>query len=220
MKTLYFILALFVSTLVAGQNPYARPNNEFRKLFDPIPVDKRQEQKFFNYAIKLFEQDTLRKAGQIFDRFYWLDTSSSLGTQALLYRKKIEQKIILQTQDNLNNSWNSTWSGKGWGINDSSEASQNKRLQLDGNTIKFYLNDSLARQTNYVLTQRFDWVNGFLINHVRYCDTNEEWYFNLAPFGRFTSDVLSIEKKSNQSHGYGEAYILANKTKANNNFMQ
>jgi hypothetical protein len=98
-----------------GQSPYARLNNEFRKLFDPIPIDKGQEQHFFDYAVKLFQQDSLRKAAQIFDRVYWLDTSSNLATEALWYRKEIEQKVILQTQANLNNSWNWRWTGTGWG---------------------------------------------------------------------------------------------------------
>ncbi len=98
MKTLIFIFALFVSTLVVGQNPYARLNNKFRHLFDRIPIDKGQEQEFFSYAIKLYQQDSLKKAGQIFDRVFWLDTSSYLATQSLLYGKEIEQKVIQQTE--------------------------------------------------------------------------------------------------------------------------
>lgn len=221
MKTLYLILTLFISNLAEGQSPYARLNNEFRKLFDDIPIDKGREQQFFDYAIKLFQQDSLRKAGQIFDRVYWLDTVSSLATQSLWYRKKIEEKVILQTQVNLNNTWNWTWSGTGWGASDSSVENKRKRIELDGSTIKFYFNDSLTRQTNYVLTQRFNWINGILNNLVQYKDNGEEWYFGLLSFfGSFTSDALWIQRKSNIIDGGGEAYRIDKKTTANNSFMQ
>jgi hypothetical protein len=220
MKTLHLILAIFISTLVVGQSPYVRLNNEFRKYFDPIPIDKGQEQQFFDYAVKLFQQDSLRKAGQIFDRVYWLDTSSHLATQSLWYRKKIEQSAIVQTLNNLNNSWNWRWSGTGWGASDTVSKFKTKRIELDGSTIKFYLNDSLTRQTDYVLTQRFNWISGFLSSLVQYKDNGEEWYFSLSYFGSFTSDGLWIERKSNRTHPYGEAYRIDKKTTANNSFMQ
>jgi hypothetical protein len=210
MKLLIFIVALFSSTLVAAQNPYARLNNEFRSLFDPVPIDKGEEQEFFNYGIKLFEQDSLKKSGQIFDRIYWLDTSAYLAKQSLLYRKKIEKKIIQQTQHNLNSIWNWSWSGTNWGPNDSpAETNKTKHIQLDGAIIKFYRNDTLVRQTKYVLTQNFNWVNGFLSNHLQYVDNNEQWYFNLTTIASFTSDRLWIEQKSNYVCGnYGECYLF------------
>ena len=220
MKTLFFLLALFIVNLALGQSPYARLNNEFRKLVDPIAIDKGQEQYFFDFAVKLFKQDSFRKAGQIFDRLYWLDTSANLATQSLWYREQIEKSVILQTQNNLNNSWNWRWSGTGWGASDSSIENKRKRIELDGKTIRFYFNDSLTRQTNYILTQRFDWINGFLSNRVQYKDNNEEWIFNLSLFGSFTSDALWIERKSTVTDGGGEAYRLDKKITANNNFMQ
>lgn len=220
MKTLYFILALFFTHLTSGQSPYARLNNEYRKLFDPIPVDKGQEQQFFDYAVRLFEQDSLRKAGQIFDRVYWLDTNSVLAKQSLKYRNQIEQKAILQTQLNLNNTWNWKWSGTGWGPSDTASTFKRKRMELDGATIRFYFNDSLTRQTKYVLTQRFDWVWGVLNNLVHYKDNDEEWYFSLSPLGSFTSGGLWIERKSNIIDGGGEAYNIDEKTTTNEGFMQ
>jgi hypothetical protein len=220
MRTLYFILAILIYNTAVGQSPYARLNNEFRKLFDDIPFDKGQEQQFFDYAMKLFEQDSLRKAGQIFDRVYWLDTASSLATKSLQYRKKIEEKVILQTQANLNNTWNWTWSGTGWGATDTVSKFKRKRIELDGSTIRFYFNDSLTRQTNYVLTQGFDWINGIVNNLVQYKDNGEEWYFSLSPFRSFTSDALWIQKKSNMIDSGGEVYMIDKKATANNSFIQ
>ena len=236
MKTLCFILALFTSSFIAGQSPYARLDKEFRRLvdemaiekereqqyrhlFDDIPIEKGQEQQFFDYAVKLFQQDDIRKAGPLFDRVYWLDTSSTLATQSLWYRKRIEQTVIVQTQANLNNTWNWKWSGTGWGASDTASRFKRKKIELDGNTIRFYFNDSLIRQTNYILTQRFDWINGFLSNLVQYKDNDEEWHFNLSSFGSFTSDGLWIERKSNIIDGGGEAYGL-DKTTVGKSFMK
>jgi hypothetical protein len=54
-----------------------------------------------------------------------------------------------------------------------------------------------------------------LSNLVQYKDNSEEWYFNLSPFGSFTSDVLSIARKSNIIDGGSEAYRIDKKTTAN-----
>ena len=212
MKTLILIAALLFSTVAVGQNPYARLNDEFGSLFDPMPIDKGQEQQFFDYAVRLYRQDSLRKAGQIFDRVYWLDTASLTGKQSLLLRKQIEQKVMKQTQDNLNNVWIWNWSGTNWGPSDfPAKFNKTKRIELDGKTIKFYRNDTLVRQSKYVLTQTFMWVGGFLTNHIKYEDTKEEWYFNLTSMFNFTSDRLWIEEKSKYVCGnYGECYLLDN----------
>jgi hypothetical protein len=111
MKTIIFISALFFSILVVGQSPYARLNKDYRSLFDPIPIDKGQEKQFFEYAMALYNQDSLKKAGQIFDRIYWLDTTSLLGKQSLLFRKQIEEKVMKQARHNLNSVWTWNWSG-------------------------------------------------------------------------------------------------------------
>lgn len=127
-----------------------------------------------------------------------------------MYRKKIEQKIIQETQDNLNNIWNWNWSGTNWGASDfPSKTNMTKHIQLDGKVITFYRNDTLIRQTKYVLTQNFDWINGFLTNHLQYVDNHEEWYFNLTSMTHFTSERIWIEQKSNFECGnYGECYLL------------
>jgi hypothetical protein len=210
MKTLIFISALFFSTHVIGQSPYARLTGEFRSLFDPIPIDKGQEKQFFDYAMALYQCDSLKKAGQLFDRVYWLDTTSSLGKQSLLFRSQIEEKAKKQARENLNSVWTWDWSGTNWGATDSpSKSKKIKRIELDGTTIKFYHNDILVRQTEYTLTQTFTWIGGYLTNHIKYGDNKEEWYFHLTSMYDFTSDRLWIEQKSKYLCGnYGESYLL------------
>ena len=211
MRILVSILVLFISNITLGQNPYARIDGQLRQLIDPFIIEKGREQRFFDYDIKLYQQDSLRKAGQIFDRVYWLDTTSRLATKSLQYRKKIEEKIIIQTRANLKNVWHWKWTGTGWGPTDTASDVKRKRIELTDSTIKFYLNDSSTRQTNYVLTQRFDWINGFMSNLIQYKDNGEEWHFGLSAFGNFTSDYLWIERKSNIIDGPGEAYTIEKK---------
>src|SRR5262245_36929360 len=119
MKPLLLIAAFFFSITAIGQNPYARLQGELRTMFDPIPIDKGQETEFFNYAITLYNEDSLKKAGQIFDRIYWLDPASKLGKLSLDYRTKIEEIVIKKTNENLNSVWNWNWSGSNWGPTDS-----------------------------------------------------------------------------------------------------
>jgi hypothetical protein len=213
MKNFVVISVLFFSISAAGQNPYSRINQleeDFRILFDPIPIKQGQETYFFHYGLTLLKQDSLKKAGQIFDRIYWLDTTSISGKQALAYRKIIEKKVIKETKNNLNNIWVWNWSGTNWGETDSpSKSGTTKWIELNGKTITFYQNNNLIRQTRYTLTQTFDWVSGFLTNHIQYKDSKEEWYFTLTSMNDFYADRLWIEQKSTFVCGnYGECYLL------------
>jgi hypothetical protein len=213
MKTTLFLSALLFSVIAGAQNPYQSLNNEFRHLFDPIPIDKGQEQQFYEYAIKLFQQDSLQKAGQIFDRVYWLDSSSLLAKQALVYRSKIEQVVIEKIKANLTGIWNWDWTGTAWGVTDSPERSKViKRMELDDSTIRFYRNDTLMRVTKYSLVQSFRWVNGYVEKLVQYQDTKEEWAYNLVSMDSFTSNYLWLVKvtKVGGSHPLGESYSLEN----------
>ena len=199
-----------MSSVAAAQNPYARLNDAFRSLFDPIPIDNGQAQQFFDYAVQLYQRDSLKKAGQLFDRVYWLDTASFTGRQSLLLRKQIEEKVIRQTRENLNSGWIWNWSGTNWGADDTPAKSKTtRRIELDGSTIMFYRNDSLVRQSTHTLTQTFTWVDGFLANEIKFEDTKEAWYFTLTGLDSFTADRLWVEKKSKFVCGnYGECYLL------------
>jgi hypothetical protein len=184
MKTTLFISALLLSLIASAQNP-----------------------------IQLLKQDSLKKAAQIFDRIYWMDTSSLIGTESLSHRTTIEQKIIERTKANFIGSWTWNWTGTGWGATDSPKMSGlKKRMELDCSTIKFYRNDSLIRETTYSLVQSFDWVYGYLGNLFQYQDTKEEWVFKLISIDNFTSNSLWIFKitKPWTSHPVGESYSLEN----------
>ncbi len=210
MKTLLIIVFFFFSNFLFGQSPYTSLTGEFRTLFDNIPIDKGQEEKYFKYAVELFNADSLRKAGQIFDRVYWLDTTSTLAKKSINYRNLIEQKVVYQTKKNLMSSWDWGWSGTNWGATETKENSKKtKKIEISKREIHFYINDTLVRTTEYKLSQRFNWVNGFLTNLVVYSDTNEEWYYNLMSFDSFISDNLRIEQKTDYVCGnYGETYGL------------
>ena len=211
MRTRLFISAFLISNFTFGQSPYARLNNEFRSLFDNIPIDKGQEEKYFTYAKDLFNKDSLKKAVKIFDRLYWLDTSTTISKKSLNFRNSIEQKVISQTRENLLNSWNWGWSGTNWGATETqANTNKTKRLVILKNTIEFYINDTLVRTTKYDLTQSFNWVGGYLTNLIIYDDTKEQWYYNLMGWDTFTSDNLRIEQKTNYVCGnYGETYGLS-----------
>jgi hypothetical protein len=212
MKTPLLISALLFSIIAASQNPYAwLKNDKHRHMFDEIPIDKGQEQQFYTYAIQLLAKDSLIKAGQIFDRVYWLDTSSLLGKESLSYRKKVEQKVIEQAKAKFIGVWSWNWTGTSWGATDSPEMSGvNKRMELDCSTIKFYRNDSLIRETTYSLMQSFRWFYGSLSNLIQYQDTKEEWAFNFISMDSFTSNRLWIYKmeKIVSSHPVGQSYYL------------
>jgi hypothetical protein len=210
---LCLLISFLFSCFINAQNPYSSLNDDYREIFDDIPIDKGQEKEFFDYAVKLYQLDSLKKAGQIFDRLFWLDTTSETGRQSLSFRKKIEEKIIQQTQANLHNSLRWTWSGSNWGQTDWPEKSNTtKRIELDGKTIRFYQNDTLVRKTGYLLVQSFNWVFGFLNNQIQYLDNNEVWFFNLGSLEGFTSESIWIERKSDYVCGnYGESYLLNQK---------
>ena len=138
MRTLFFIALFLNSNLSFGQNPYVFINKDFRDFFDHIPIDKGQENKYFNYAVELLKKDSLKKAGQIFDRLYWLDTSTSISKQSLNYRNKIEQKVISQSRKNLLNTWHWGWSGTNWGATETRRnTNKTKRLVILKNEIEF-----------------------------------------------------------------------------------
>src|SRR5688572_17231002 len=103
MKLFLFISTYLFSLSVLGQNPYEQFKGKFyRDLFDRIPIEKGAETDFFDQALKLYQENSLKKAGQIFDRIYWLDTSATLGKQALELRKQIENKVIDRWKEYLN----------------------------------------------------------------------------------------------------------------------
>ncbi|HRN46303.1 MAG TPA: hypothetical protein PLH20_16265 [Flavobacterium sp.] len=209
----------FISSIAFGQSPYARFNNEFRHLFDNIPIDKGQEKGYFDYAKELFRMDSVKKAGQIFDRVYWLDTTSEIAKEASLYRSLIESNIKYQARQNLFNSWNWGWSGSNWGASETQvKSGKTKKIKINDKEIRFYTNDTLVRATSYTLIQLFDWRNGYLTNLVKYDDNNEEWFYRLNSIDTFTSDYLWIEQKTSYVCGnYGESYKL-DKTTANSGF--
>lgn len=210
MKIFFFLVVLFIANLLVAQNPYDQLKGEFRTLFDPIPIDKGQEEAFFTYAIQLYQQDSLKKAGQLFDRLYWLDTAGVIGKKSLAYRNKIEEQVLRQTRGNLKGPWIWGWSASSWAPPDSSSLTKKgQRIELNDTTIIFYRNDSLIRRTRYTLNQRFDWLHGFLINQLQCSDNQEQWSFTLASLNQFTSDRLWIEQPSaSLSATSGELYLL------------
>jgi hypothetical protein len=168
----------------------------------------------------------LKLAGEIFHHVhYWADSSSKIKKQARFYLQKTEEKIKKRAQSNFNNSWDWSWSGTnrgqvdwgsaGWGPADSPEKSnKTKRIELDGKIIRFYTNDSLVRETSYILTQSFNWINGFLHTQVKYLDNNESWYIFLLDTDNYKSACIWIQKEPIFGYGsrsYGEYYLLSQK---------
>src|SRR5690606_12437666 len=113
----------------------------------------------------------------IFHKIYQLDSTSKIGVEALSRRNKIEERVLRETQENLNSVWVLLGSGSNWGHKKVSATEPPRRMELDGTTIRFYRNDSLVRETKYDLTQFFLWELGWLAIVVHYEDTKEEWNF-------------------------------------------
>jgi hypothetical protein len=213
MKRLIFILMFFNTVSLNGQSPYRRTNDEFLKVMDQIPIKAGQGLDFFEYAVKLYETDSLQKAGQIFDRIYWLDTSSILGRKSLKLRNEIEQKVNRLVWVQLNNAWDWSWSGTNWGPTDRRYISWvTKRIEIDYHGIKFYRNDTLSRETKYILTNTFDWMFGTVTSHMLFLDNNERWYISFRTYKGFVSNSFWIEQKTKYVCGnYGEGYKLREK---------
>ena len=213
MKLLFILIYIFFSltSVCQIQNPYKKYLVEdmkgFRKWSDPIPIDKGQEKMYFQYATLLYKQDSLQKAGQIFDRIYWLDTASRIGMQALIYRTKIENKIDDETRQGLLGTWDWSNCPSETDNKKSTMERKNKKIVFQKDQIIFYENDSIRRRTAYQLTQIFDWVDGFLHNCIKYKDSNEEWLYDIRQLDAFVSDDLKVILKSSIGHiEYVECY--------------
>lgn len=203
MKSCFiFLISLIFSVATHGQaeNPYKKYlTNELkgvREWADPIPIDKGQEEKYFKYAVGLLKQDSLQKAGQIFDRIYWLDTASALGKQAYGYRATIESRISIDSKKALQGVWIQRNCVSDNTANKRAAEQKSKTIVFQDDKIVFYERGKITRTTSYQLSKLFNWVDGFSHNTIKYLDTGEEWYYDMRELDSFVTDNLHITQRS------------------------
>jgi hypothetical protein len=214
-----FSLVLFGGVnKVLSQDPYAHIRTiqpkEARLLVDPIPIDKGEEQKYYAYALSIFNQgsdDSLLKAGQIFDRLYWLDTLGEIGKNSLKYRISIETQIKSKTNEALFGLWllayvpPAPWSG----LKKPRELTKpSKKIIIANDKIMFYLNDTLTRTTTYSIRQQFNWQYGVTSSIITYSDDGVKWYYGLSDLFALISDELKVQlvKDGYNNNEYVEVY--------------
>lgn len=182
MKFIFFILILFANSSFS-QSPYKRlVDDELQNWFDPIPIKKEQKEFYFKYALNLYNQDSLIKAGQIFDRIFWLDTLGETGNEALQLRGKIEEKLKEKITPQLYGKWKKSICIYPWNSIKKRDTFElvNNYIVINRQTIIFFEKDSLKRETKYNLKQSFNWIDGYISNQISYADNNEEWFYTIS----------------------------------------
>lgn len=208
------ILLTFTKYLFA-QSPYqSLIDKDVEGWFDPIPIKYEQRDSFFVYAKDLYKKDSLIKAGQIFDRLFWLDTTGRLGKNPLRYRIMIEKKISTLTITGLEGKWNQ---------HDDTISSESKEDKTYSNLRKnyivfnpkyifFYENSELKKSIKISTRQQYNWVLGFTNLVVTYEDRKEDLVYSISNIVEIVSKQLRISKINENIGTHNEEVTYYSKT--------
>jgi len=206
MKLISIIILSLVCLSAPGQRiPYEAGYYERDSLgklkYASTVFTKETNKAYYNkaiHAIATKNQDSLVIAYYILKELYKSDPSKYSKSGLKDNFLKIEKQLSNYYRKTIIGTWIFKWSGSNWGTGETS-ASRNSKIIFTDTEAFFYNNDTLARKTKYLITNKFsDPFSKTIYFNLYFTDNNATWDFKFETDG---ADYISNIKFSKDSIG-------------------